>query len=81
MGYKARQGRRKDSGKISKLHNVKQCSISKDLPISYLQKCADGEVVVRSRFTKLIEKVVYNSLYNTQIGLQYTHTHTYAHTY
>lgn len=43
IGYKIRQGQRKDSGKISKVRNVKQRPISKNLSSSYLQKCVDGE--------------------------------------
>lgn len=43
IGYRIRQGQRKDSGKISKVQNVKQRPISKDLSSSYLQKCVDGE--------------------------------------
>ncbi|KYN37221.1 hypothetical protein ALC56_09012 [Trachymyrmex septentrionalis] len=40
-GCRIRQRWRKDIGRISKLHNVNQCPISKNQPISYLQKCMD----------------------------------------
>lgn len=57
MGYKIRQRQRKNSGRISKLHNIKRRPISKDLPISDLRKCVDGEGT-----KKLIGKN-YKSLY------------------
>lgn len=43
MGYRVRKGQRKNNGRISKLHNIKQHPISKDLPTSYLQKYANGK--------------------------------------
>ncbi|TGZ52296.1 Uncharacterized protein DBV15_09239 [Temnothorax longispinosus] len=49
MGYRVRQGQRKNSGRVSKLHNVKRRPISKDLPISHLQKCVDSKDTRKAR--------------------------------
>ncbi|KAL6256092.1 hypothetical protein P5V15_013327 [Pogonomyrmex californicus] len=41
IDYRVRQKQYKNDGRISKLYNVKQNSIFKDLSISHLQKCVD----------------------------------------
>ncbi|XP_036145284.1 uncharacterized protein LOC114255736 isoform X5 [Monomorium pharaonis] len=48
VGSKIKQERRKDRDRISKLHNVKRCSVSKNLPISSLQNCVNSEDLMRS---------------------------------
>ncbi|XP_018360769.1 PREDICTED: uncharacterized protein LOC108759703 [Trachymyrmex cornetzi] len=57
IGCRIRQRWRKDIGRISKLHNINQCPISKNRPILYLQKCMD-----RKHGTKEAEKYMKKAL-------------------
>ncbi|XP_036145281.1 uncharacterized protein LOC114255736 isoform X2 [Monomorium pharaonis] len=49
VGSKIKQERRKDRDRISKLHNVKRCSVSKNLPISSLQNCVNSEDIRKAK--------------------------------
>lgn len=60
IGYRVRQGQRKDSGKISKVQSIKRRPLSKDLSVSYLQKCVNGEG------TKLIKKNLITNRYTNK---------------
>ncbi|KYQ58124.1 hypothetical protein ALC60_02856 [Trachymyrmex zeteki] len=56
IDYRVRQRWHKDIGRISKLYNVNQCPISKNQPISYLQKCMDRKTTKEA--TKYMKKAL-----------------------